>query len=145
MTDNNIDIGSIIKNLNFNMHHKAHLFRAAQEGIAFSLKYGMDVMKGTGIETDVIRAGNTNMFLSDLFSRTLATLTGAVIELYNTDGSLGAARGAAIGAGLFSSPKEAFAGLRLIKRIEPDTKIKSQIHDSFEVWKKYLLKNINSL
>ena len=142
---NNRDIGSIIKNLNFNIHHKAHLFRAAQEGITFSLKYGIDVMKETGIETGVIRAGNTNMFLSDLFSRTLATLTGAVIELYNTDGSLGAARGAAIGAGLFGSPKEAFAGLKMIKRIEPETKIKSQIHDSFEVWKKYLLKNMNSL
>ena len=85
------------------------------------------------------------MFLSDLFSQTLATLTGAVIELYNTDGSLGAARGAAIGAGLFKSPKEAFGGLTLIKKIEPDTKIKSQIHDSFELWKKYLLKNMNSL
>jgi len=142
---NNRNIGSIIKNLNFNIHHKAHLFRAAQEGIAFSLKYGMDVMKETGIETEVIRAGNTNMFLSDLFSHTLSTLTGAVIELYNTDGSLGAARGAAIGAGLFGSPKEAFGGLTLIKKIEPDTKIMSQIHDSFEVWKKYLLKNMNSL
>ncbi len=142
---NNRDIGSIIMNLNFNIHHKAHMFRAAQEGIAFSLKYGMDVMKETGIETDVIRAGKTNMFLSDLFSQTLATLTGAVIELYNTDGSLGAARGAAIGAGLFGSPKEAFTGLTLIKKIEPDTKIKPQIHDSFEVWKKYLLKNMNSL
>ncbi|MCD6565158.1 MAG: carbohydrate kinase [Bacteroidales bacterium] len=142
---NNRDIGSIIKNLNFNIHHKAHLFRAAQEGIVFSLKYGMDVMKDTGIETGVIRAGNANMFLSDLFSKTLATLTGAVIELYNTDGALGAARGAAIGAGLFRSPKEAFGGLTLIKKIEPDIKIKSQIHDSFEVWKKYLMKNINSL
>jgi len=142
---NNRDIGSIIMNLNFNIHHKAHMFRAAQEGIAFSLKYGMDVMKDTGIETEVVRAGKTNMFLSDLFSQTLATLTGAVIELYNTDGSLGAARGAAIGAGLFGSPKEAFTGLTLIKKIEPDTKIKPQIHDSFELWKKYLLVHINSL
>ena len=142
---NNMDFGSIIKNLNFNIHHKAHLFRAAQEGIAFSLKYGMDIMKETGIKTEVIRAGKTNMFLSDLFSQTLATLTGAVIELYNTDGSLGAARGAAIGAGLFGSPKEAFAGLKMVKRIEPDKNIKLQIHDSFEVWKKYLLKNMNSL
>ena len=85
------------------------------------------------------------MFLSDLFSQILATLTGAVIELYNTDGSLGAARGAAIGAGLFKTPKEAFTGLTLIKKIEPDTKIKSQINESFEVWKKYLLEHINSL
>ena len=142
---NNRDFGSIIKNLNFNIHHKAHLFRAAQEGIAFSLKYGMDVMKDTGIETEFIRAGKTNMFLSDLFSQTLATLTGAVIELYNTDGSLGAARGAAIGAGIFGSPKEAFTGLKIVGRIEPDTKIKSQIHDAFEMWKKYLLKNMNCL
>ena len=139
----NRDVGSIFKNLNFNIHHKAHLFRAAQEGIAFSLKYGMDVMKDTGIETEVIRAGKTNMFLSDLFSQTLATLTGAVIELYNTDGSLGAARGAAIGAGLFGSPKEAFAGLKMIKRIVPEAELESQITEAYEVWKKNLLQIIS--
>ena len=33
-----------------------------------------------------------------LFRQTLSTLTGARIELFNTDGALGAARGAALGA-----------------------------------------------
>lgn len=134
----NKNIGARIQNLNFNIHNKGHLFRAAQEGIAFSLKYGIDIMKKTGIEAEVIRAGNTNMFLSNLFSKTLATLTGAVIELYNTDGSLGAARGAAVGAGFFKSPKEAFAGLKMIKGIEPEAELESQINESYGTWKKNL-------
>ena len=139
----NRNIGSSIQNLNFNIHHKAHLFRAAQEGIAFSLKYGMDVMRDTGIETKVIRAGNANMFLSDLFSHTLATLTGAVIELYNTDGSLGAARGAALGTGFFRSPEEAFEGLKIVIRIEPEAELESQITEAYEAWKKNLLQIIS--
>ncbi|GAG60843.1 unnamed protein product, partial [marine sediment metagenome] len=100
--------------------------------------------RDTGIETKVIRAGNANMFLSDLFSHTLATLTGAVIELYNTDGSLGAARGAAMGAGLFGSTKEAFTGLKIIKRIEPQAELETQITEAYEAWKKNLLQIIST-
>jgi len=84
------------------------------------------------------------MFLSDLFSHTLATLTGAVIELYNTDGSLGAARGAALGTGLFGSPKEAFTRLTLIKKIEPEAELESQITEAYEAWKKNLLQIIST-
>ena len=84
------------------------------------------------------------MFLSDLFSHTLATLTGAVIELYNTDGSLGAARGAAIGAGLFVYPEEAFTGLTLIKKIEPEAELETQITEAYEAWKKNLLQIIST-
>ncbi|MCG8579490.1 MAG: carbohydrate kinase, partial [Bacteroidales bacterium] len=95
--------GATVKNLSFNLHSRGHLLRAAQEGIAFSFKYGMEVMEQTGIETKVIRAGKANMFLSPVFRQTLADISGSTIELYETDGALGAARGAAYGAGLYKS------------------------------------------
>ena len=80
--------GATVRNLNFNLHTRAHMLRAAQEGIAFSFKYGMEVMEQTGIETKVIRAGKANMFLSPIFRQTLADISGSTIELYETDGAL---------------------------------------------------------
>ena len=99
-----------LSGLNFNTHSNAHLFRAAQEGIAFSFRYGLDIMKETGINPEIIRAGEANMFLSRIFRETLSGITGTEIHLYNTDGSIGAARGAGIGCGYYKSEKEAFTG-----------------------------------
>ena len=96
------------------VHRRAHLLRAAQEGIAFAFKYGMNIMKETGIELKLIRAGNANLFLSPIFRETLATITGVQIELYDTDGALGAARGAAVGAGFYASFKDAFVDFKVL-------------------------------
>lgn len=115
----NRNIGSHILGLDFNRHGKAQLLRAAQEGVAFSFRYGMDIMKAMGMDLGVIRAGNANMFLSPVFRETLAGVTGVSIELYDADGSVGAARGAAVGAGIFSSTDEAFASLRKIDTVRP--------------------------
>lgn len=112
--------------------------RAAQEGIAFAFRYGIDIMKEVGLSPKVIRAGKANLFLSPLFRRTLATLCDARIELYNTDGALGAARGAALGAGLYKDRDEAFASLRKLETIEPDQSIKAALEASYETWKKEL-------
>jgi xylulokinase len=109
-----------IHGVNFNTHKKAHLIRAAHEGIAFSFKYGMDIMNNMGIETKTIRAGHANLFLSPIFRQTLANITGATIELYNTDGSVGAARGAGMGAGIYKNAEEAFSTLKKIMVIQPD-------------------------
>jgi xylulokinase len=103
-----------VNGINFLRHGKAHLIRAAHEGIAFSFKYGMDIMNEMGIETKTIRAGHANLFLSPIFRQTLANITGATIELYNTDGSIGAARGAGIGAGIYKDAAEAFSTLKKI-------------------------------
>ena len=111
--------------LNFNTHTNAHMFRAAQEGIAFSFRYGLDIMKETGIDPQIIRAGEANMFLSKVFRETLSNITGTVIHLYNTDGSIGAARGAGIGCGYYKSEKEAFTGLVTVGVTEPDMSIKN--------------------
>jgi xylulokinase len=117
----NKDSGARIAGLNFNRHTNAHLFRAAQEGIAFSFRFGLDIMKETGIDPLVIRAGEANMFLSKVFRETLSNITGTVIHLYNTDGSIGAARGAGIGCGYYKSEKEAFRGLATVGITEPDS------------------------
>lgn len=136
----NRNIGSMISNLHFNMHHQGHLIRAAQEGIAFSIKYGMDIMDSLDIKPSVIRAGQANMFLSPIFRKTLSTLSGAVIELYNTDGSIGAARAAAMGAGFYSFFKDAFNGLHVVAREEPNASMKPACEDAYLKWRDALEK-----
>ncbi len=112
--------GASVHGINFNIHNKAHMLRAAQEGIAFSFAYGMDIMAHMGMEIKTIKAGHANLFLSPLFRRTLASVTGATIELYETDGSVGAAKGAGIGAGIYKDNDEAFATLKHITTIKPE-------------------------
>jgi xylulokinase len=135
----NKDIGAQISGLNFNRHTSANLFRAAQEGIAFSLRYGLDIMKETGIDPQLIRAGEANMFLSRTFRETLSCITGTVIHLYNTDGSIGAARGAGIGCGYYKSEKEAFKGLVAVGVTEPDRSKSSIYEEAYLKWKNYLM------
>jgi xylulokinase len=112
--------GASVHGINFNIHNKAHMLRAAQEGIAFSFAYGMDIMAKMGMEIKTIKAGHANLFLSPLFRRTLAAVTGATIELYETDGSVGAAYGAGIGAGIYKDSDEAFKTLKHIATIQPE-------------------------
>jgi xylulokinase len=134
----NKETGSFLGPLDFNTHGKGHLARSAQEGIVFAFNYGMNIMKQTGIRPTVIRAGNSNMFLSKIFRETLAGVSGAVIELYNTDGSQGAAKGAGLGAGYFSNAKEAFAGLKKLATIEPDRKDADAYAEAYGKWKEKL-------
>ncbi|MDE6508397.1 MAG: carbohydrate kinase [Alistipes sp.] len=130
--------GTAIEGIDLNRHTTAHLLRAAQEGIACSFRYGIDIMRSLGLRPDVIRAGRANLFLSPLFRRTLATLTGARIELFDTDGALGAARGAALGAGLYKSREEAFASLNRLEVIEPEAADREALEAAYERWKKAL-------
>ena len=132
----NKEVGSSIHGVNFNVHDKSHLLRAAQEGIVFSFKYGIEVMEQMGMNVNKIHAGHANMFLSPIFRDTLAGVTGAVIELYDTDGSVGAAKGAGIGAGIYKDNNEAFATLEKLAVIEPvDTQ---EYADAYEIWKSRL-------
>lgn len=138
---NNRELACSVHGIDFNRTKKAHLIRAAQEGIAFSFKYGMDMMKNLDIDTQVIKAGYANLFLSPIFRQTLANITGATIELYNTDGSIGAARGAGLGIGVYKSTNEAFASLRKIEEVKP---IKEEIDASLKAynqWVTYLYKH----
>jgi xylulokinase len=126
--------------LNFNRHGQAHIFRAAQEGIVFALKYGFDILQNMGLKTNVIRAGNANMFLSPLFREAFVNTIGARLELYDTDGAKGAALGAGVGAGVFKDFREAFRGLRIIESAEPDAGKASQYHEAYEKWNTLLSK-----
>ena len=134
----NKDTGCEVRNLNFNIHSLRHMIRAAQEGIVFSFKYGLDIMKSVGIQPAIIRAGNSNMFLSPVFRETLAGVTGAVIELYDTDGSQGAAKGAGLGAGIYPGFIETFNTLTKIATIEPIADDADKYHTAYNHWQKYL-------
>lgn len=130
----NREIGALIHGLNFNTHGKPHLLRAGQEGIVFALNYGLQIMRQMGVQVNTVRAGDANMFLSPLFREAFATLTESVVELYNTDGSAGAARGAGIGAGIYRDAKQAFAGLKCTRKIEPSEHQKSNYQQAYQRW-----------
>jgi xylulokinase len=129
-------IGAHLHNIDLNLHTQAHLFRATQEGIACSFRYGLDIMRSNGMNPTIIRAGKNNLFLSDLFAQTFVDVTGVPVELYKNDGSVGAALGAGIGAGVFSSPAEAFANMQPISLIEP--KDTQNADNLYQKWKTIL-------
>ena len=134
----NLDVGATIKNINFNIHTGAHLVRAAQEGVVYAMHYWMGIMKEIGIHPTVIRAGLANMFLSPVFRDTLAGITGATIELYDTDGSIGAANGAGIGSGMYGSFTEAFENLNKMMVVEPSVIDVEKLAASYEKWSEVL-------
>ena len=132
-------VGAHLLNIDLNKHSKAHVFRATQEGIVFSFRFGLDIMRENGILPSVIRVGRANMFLSDLFAEAFVDATNVPVELYENDGSVGAALGAGIGAGIFSSPKEAFGNLKQIKRINPSSNVR--LYDElYGKWEQELMK-----
>ena len=116
---NNKMIGAQFVNIDFNKHSEAHIFRAAQEGIAFTFRYGIDIMRGNGMHPSIIRAGYSNMFLSDVFTEAFVNATNVPVALYHTDGSVGAAIGAGIGSGTYKNATEAFSNFKPIKVVEP--------------------------
>ncbi len=134
----NCNIGASVHGLDFNIHKKSHFLRAAQEGIVFALNYGVEIMRQRPMELKTVRAGYANMFLSQLFSQAFATVTGCVVELYNTDGSQGAARGAGIGAGIYTGPDDAFVGVKPIKTIAPDEKQTLAYQEAYNRWQDIL-------
>lgn len=134
----NQEVNCSIHGVNFNKHNRAHIVRAAQEGIVFSFCYGMEIMRQMGMDIQKIHAGKANMFLSPLFRDTLASVSGAIIELYETDGSAGAAKGAGIGAGIYKDHDEAFATLKKLQVIEPNLANKDAYLQAYDNWKKKL-------
>jgi xylulokinase len=130
--------GAQIAGLDFNRHNKYHVARAAQEGIVFSLLYGAEIMQHMGLSMNRIRAGNTNMFLSGLFSQTFANCSGCPVELYNSDGAVGAARGAGYGVKYYPQLKDCFRGMELVQLVEPEKNNEKQIREIYGKWKEGL-------
>ena len=134
----NHDPGAGFKGLRFNQHSRAHIARAAQEGIVFALQYGIEIMQKMDMEIHTVRAGHANMFLSEVFAQTFADTTGCEVELYNTDGAQGAARAAGVGAGVYKSFQESFTGMTKIFLYSPHASNSSVCREVYEEWKREL-------
>lgn len=115
----NKSVGSHIQHIDFNRHQRSHIFRAVQEGIAFSFRYGLDIMRQNGLHPSIIRAGWSNLFLSEVFTQIFVDATGVPVELHRNDGSVGAAIGAALGKKYFKTPAEAFQSSARLTIVEP--------------------------
>lgn len=137
---NNRDIGAVWQGIDFNSHTLGHLLRAGLEGVACSLRYGLEIMTGIGTPASVIRAGHANLFLSEVFCEAFVNLTGTPLERYDTDGAKGAALGAGIGAGVFATPKEAFGGLKRLDVREPDPARQAAYEQVYERWRHALFR-----
>jgi len=127
--------------IDLNLHHQGHIFRAVQEGIAFSFRYGLDIMRSNGLYPSVIRAGRANLFLSSLFLEAFVNATGVPVELYENDGSVGAALGSGIGSGMFSTAAEAFQNIKPLQLVEPSAV--EQYEPVYQSWLNLLNKKIN--
>lgn len=137
-------LGAVIAGIDLNRHGRGHLVRAAQEGIAFALNYGLEVMRSCGVRPEKVRAGAANLFKSPLFREIFSTVSGASIELYATDGAEGAARGAGVGAKLYRGFDEAFRGLRCLERVEPGrSTLREQYLQAYDLWRRRLQHEIS--
>jgi xylulokinase len=136
----NRDVGASFHGMNLNLHTRSHILRAAQEGIVFALHFGMEITRSIGMEVQTVRAGRANMFLSPLFGETFASVTGTRVELYDTDGAQGAARGAGLGLGVYRKPEEAFVGLKRLKVIDPDPRTQEAYGEAYQRWREILMR-----
>lgn len=139
----NKELGCSIHGLNFNKHNERHILRASQEGIVFSFCYGIEIMKQMGLNIQHIHAGRANMFKSALFRDTLATVSGAMIDVYKTEGSEGAAKGAGMGAGIYQNHNEAFDSLECLAHIEPLVSQRDEYLSAYQRWKSVLNKELS--
>ena len=140
---NNETIQAHIHNIDLNKHTPAHIFRAAQEGIAFAFRYGLDIMRENGLTPTVIRAGRANLFLSEVFTESFVNATNVPVELYECDGSIGAAIGAGLGANIYKTEKDAFLNRKRLQYIEPT---KSLVYnDLYNGWKQLLEQRIKQV
>ena len=134
----NKNIGAQLINLSFNTHNKDHIIRASHEGIAFAMNYGLELMQGMGLHPKVINAGKSGIFMSPVFLKAFASVSGVRLRLYNTEGSEGAARGAGFGAGIFSTYEECFTGLKATDEVSCDPQLRPEYQKYYLKWKEYL-------
>ncbi len=130
--------GADLRNLDFNIHEPSHLIRAGKEGIVFALNLGFDILTDMGAPCNTIKAGRANLFLSRSFREIFANVTQTVLQIVDTDGAEGAARGAALGAGYYADSNQAFDSLELIEEIEPTSDLVDRYGEIYESWKQNL-------
>ena len=127
-----------LRGLDFNVHGRAHVLRAAQEGIVFALAYGLDLLRGMGVPVHTVRAGRANLFRSPVFREAFVNSGNVALELYDTDGAQGAARGAGLGAGVYASPTAAFDGLERLLTVAPTEELRAHYHAAATDWRQAL-------
>ena len=130
----NTPMGAHLMGLDLLKHDQKHILRAAQEGIVAALTFGFRIMKDMGMDLKTVKAGHANMFLSPLFRETFVQMNQVNLELYDTDGAQGAARGAGIGASIYSSEEEAFHGLTLLQTLSPDPAGADRYEETYQYW-----------
>ena len=140
----NQQVHAHLHNIDLNLHTPGHLLRAAQEGVAFAFRYGLDLMRENGLYPTVVKAGKANMFLSPVFAQAFANATGLTVALYQTDGSVGAALGAGIGAGFYATPAEAFQRMERLQTIAPDAEA-AVYEQVYQRWKQLLVKILSAV
>jgi xylulokinase len=138
----NRNIGASYENLNLNQHTKSDLIRAAQEGIAFSMAYGIEMLNATGIQANILKAGYANMYLSEVFTTSLINAANVAVDLLESDGSFGAALGSGFGLGYYKSAKEAVSKVEKIKTYEPQVEYISKTLDAYLNWKELISKKL---
>ncbi|MGD8427981.1 MAG: FGGY family carbohydrate kinase [Balneolaceae bacterium] len=140
----NKNIGARIEGIDFNRHSQAHVIRATQEGIAFAMNYGLQIMQEMGVPLSTIRVPGDNLFLSPVFAEAFANVTGIEVELYDTTGAQGAAIGAGIGAGVFDDREEAFRSLEKAETVIPQKELKRKYDEAYNRWKNELEEILNT-
>lgn len=139
---NNQLVGASISSIDLNRHETSDILRAIQEGIAFAFRYGLDIMRENGLYPQMIRAGNANLFLSSVFRDAFVGATNVPVEIYDHDGSVGAAMGAGIGSGYYANFTEAFKSLKPVYTVEPQ--YVEQYEENYQQWKEILKIKINT-
>jgi len=136
----NKKIDSHLIGLDFNIHLNSHIIRAALEGIAFTLTYGIELLRDFGVDIQTVRVGNANLFLSKVFRESFVNSSNIKLQLFDTNGAEGAARGAALGCKFFDNEKDAFNSLEMISETTPDLQSKDKYLKEYHNWKKFLNK-----
>ena len=131
----NQTLGGSFQQLDFNRHSSADIIRSAQEGIAFSMVYGIELLGNVGVKPKKLKAGLANMYLSDLFTQAIVNASGASVELLESDGAFGAALGAGAGVGYYANEDEAVSHIKVLKTIQPEVSLKNSSEDAYGVWK----------
>lgn len=134
----NKTIGGSFRHLDFNRHQSTDIIRAAQEGIAFSMVYGIELLRNVGVRPEKLKAGLANMYLSDLFTQAIVNASGASVEMLDSDGAFGAALGAGAGVGYYANEDEAVHTINVLKTIVPNDQLKAEYTDAYGVWKNNL-------
>lgn len=119
-------------------HGRAHLFRAAMEGVAFGTELIFETMRASGYQPDeiVICGGATR---SDLWMQIHADVCGRPLSVTQVAEApaLGSAILAATAAGYYPSIQEAAAAMvTVVRRIEPDVKASARYRPIYERYKR---------